>query len=345
MEAERDKNKLDPWKVKHFEPIWGEKREPKLRSGLHCINESRSSGAVTRSSLRLRLENNIDTITSENTHCPIVLSEDKIEEDSCKIDINTNNTEDINDAQEEQANLLSTEYNESIHTDSVEIAVSTQLCQERIDDAIHVNDVTEETPKNNEIENQICQEKNVDTYMEEEVQENHKEVEVDVKDHLLEVAEENTGTLLEDNSSSKSNEQSEHVSLEEPNSQLPKECTPETSVDQISQISKEQITQISDDQIYQITDCETSTALGNSPTHSQVRTSDIVMDESNLMVNNTQSESGPVSHENSADGESQIPEGMEIDSETLQRIHELEVRSKCEIFLKCSLLLCDNIYV
>lgn len=57
MEAERDKNKLDPWKVKHFEPIWGEKREPKLRSGLHCINESRSSGAVTRSSLRLRLEN------------------------------------------------------------------------------------------------------------------------------------------------------------------------------------------------------------------------------------------------------------------------------------------------
>ncbi|XP_035722839.1 uncharacterized protein LOC118441911 isoform X1 [Vespa mandarinia] len=327
MEAERDKNKLDPWKVKHFEPIWGEKREPKLRSGLHCINESRSSGAVTRSSLRLRLENNIDTITSENTHCPIVLSEDKIEEDSCKIDINTNNTEDINDAQEEHANLLSTEYNESIHTDSVEIAVSTQLCQERIDDAIHVNDVTEETPKNNEIENQICQEKNVDTYMEEELQENPKEVE-DVKDHLLEVAEENTGPLLEDNSSSKSNEQSEHVPLEEPSSQLSKECISEASVDQISQISKEQITQISDDQIYQITDCETSTALGNSPTHSQVRTSDIVMDESNLMVNNTQSESGPVSHENSADGESQIPEGMEIDSETLQRIHELEVRGE-----------------
>ncbi|XP_048508531.1 polycomb protein Asx isoform X2 [Athalia rosae] len=56
MEAERDKNKLDPWKLKHFEPIWGEKREPKLISGPHCTTEPRSAGAVTRSSLRLRLE-------------------------------------------------------------------------------------------------------------------------------------------------------------------------------------------------------------------------------------------------------------------------------------------------
>ncbi|OXU23652.1 hypothetical protein TSAR_003891 [Trichomalopsis sarcophagae] len=40
LEAERDKNKLDPWKLKHFEPIWGEKRElHKFRSGIHCINK------------------------------------------------------------------------------------------------------------------------------------------------------------------------------------------------------------------------------------------------------------------------------------------------------------------
>ncbi|XP_012274048.1 putative Polycomb group protein ASXL3 isoform X2 [Orussus abietinus] len=61
MEAERDKNKLDPWKLKHFEPIWGEKREPKLRSGLHCAPEPRTGGAVTRASLRLRLEANLES--------------------------------------------------------------------------------------------------------------------------------------------------------------------------------------------------------------------------------------------------------------------------------------------
>ncbi|KAK2584212.1 hypothetical protein KPH14_006632 [Odynerus spinipes] len=328
MEAERDKNKLDPWKVKHFEPIWGEKREPKLRSGLHCVHESRSSGAVTRSSLRLRLEHNTDTIPSEHTPCPIVLSEDKVEEDNCKIDINTNNTENLNDAQEEQVNLLSTEYNESVHHDSVEIAVNTQTCQERLEDDDRVNDITEETPKINKIESPICEEKNADTYMkEEELHENQKEVE-DIKDHLLEVTEEDVEPLLESNSSLKSNEQPENVSPDESISQLSKECTPGPTADELSQISKEHMSQIPDDQIYQITDCEASTELGNSPTQSQVRTDDIVMDESNLMVNNTQSESGPVSHENSADGESQIPEGMEIDSETLQRIHELEVRGE-----------------
>lgn len=75
MEAEKDKNKLDPWKLKHFEPIWGDKREPRLRYGVHRMNEPGTGGAVTRSSFRLRLEtNNQDTQTIKSLYCrPVII--------------------------------------------------------------------------------------------------------------------------------------------------------------------------------------------------------------------------------------------------------------------------------
>lgn len=34
-EAEKEKSKLDPWKLKHFEPIWGEKRNSSLQNTAH----------------------------------------------------------------------------------------------------------------------------------------------------------------------------------------------------------------------------------------------------------------------------------------------------------------------
>lgn len=34
-EAEKEKSKLDPWKLKHFEPIWGEKRNSSLRNSAY----------------------------------------------------------------------------------------------------------------------------------------------------------------------------------------------------------------------------------------------------------------------------------------------------------------------
>ncbi|KMQ84373.1 polycomb protein asx, partial [Lasius niger] len=102
MEAERDKNKLDPWKVKHFEPIWGEKREPKLKSSLHYITESRSSGAVTRSSLRLRLESNVDIPASEHVY-PIVMTEDKVDT-SCKTEISIKSSDNLANSEEGQEN-------------------------------------------------------------------------------------------------------------------------------------------------------------------------------------------------------------------------------------------------
>ncbi|XP_076163066.1 transcriptional regulator additional sex combs isoform X2 [Ptiloglossa arizonensis] len=341
MEAERDKNKLDPWKVKHFEPIWGEKREPKLRSGLHCISESRSSGAVTRSSLRLRLESSVDT-TASDTPCPIIMTEDKVEEDNCKIEASINNSDELNETAGIQE-LLPAEYNDTTHTlidekhlesvniSSVETIVDTEMHQDKPEENEKITTLTEKQDKieESEIVTEVCQENISNTYEEEiHLPESEKNVQP-IKDHILEVTEEDTKLLSEENTSPRSNEQVEQVSHTpgETTTQLSTECTPETSVDQVPQISKEPISQISGEQIYPISDCETTTMLETSPSHEQVRPTEIVMEDSTLISNN-QTDAPQVTHENPTDGESQIPEGMEIDSETLQRIHELEVRGE-----------------
>ncbi|KAF3429684.1 hypothetical protein E2986_02185 [Frieseomelitta varia] len=340
MEAERDKNKLDPWKVKHFEPIWGEKREPKLRSGLHCIAESRSGGAVTRSSLRLRLESNVDTPISD-TPCPI-MSEDKIEEHNCKIETSISNSDDLNETTEIQE-LLPTEYNETTHTlidekhiesvniNSIETIGDTEMHQDKFEEDEKVINLAEKQDmiEENEVVSQVCQESISNAYDEEiHIPQDEKNLE-SMENHILEVSEEDTVLLPEESTSPGSSEQTEQMSRtsRETSSQLSTECTSQTSVDQVPQISKEQISQMLEEQIYPMSDCETTTMLETSPSHEQVRPTEIVMDDSTLM-NSNQNETTQVSHENATDGESQIPEGMEIDSETLQRIHELEVRGE-----------------
>lgn len=337
MEAERDKNKLDPWKVKHFEPIWGEKREPKIRSGLHCIAESRSGGAVTRSSLRLRLESNVDTPISD-TPCPI-MSEDKIEEDNCKIETSINNSEELNETTEIQE-LLPTGYNETTHTlidekhidsvniNSVETITDTEMHQDKLEEDDKDLSEKQHMLEESEVVVQVCQESISNTFDEEiHLSQDEKNLQ-SIENHILEVSEEDTILLPEENSP-RTSEQTEQMSQtsRETSSQLSTECTSQTSVDQISQISKEQISQISEEQIYPMSDCEATTILETSSSHEQVRPTEIVMNDSTI-INNNQTEVTQVSHENPTDGESQIPEGMEIDSETLQRIHELEVRGE-----------------
>lgn len=339
MEAERDKNKLDPWKVKHFEPIWGEKREPKLRSGLHCITETRSGGAVTRSSLRLRLESNVDTPVSD-TPCPI-MSEDKVEEDNCKVETSINNSDELNETTEIQE-LLPAEYNETTHTlidekhiesvniNSVETIADTEMHQDKLEEDEKIIDLPEKQDiiEENEVVTQVCQESisNTTNYDEEiHLPQDEKNLQ-SMENHILEVSEENRILLPEENTSPRSSEQTEQIphTTRETSSQLSTECTSQTSIDQVPQISKQEISQMSEEQIYPMSDCETTTILETSPSHEQVRPTEIVMGDSTL-INNNQTEATQVSHENPTDGESQIPEGMEIDSETLQRIHELEV--------------------
>lgn len=341
MEAERDKNKLDPWKVKHFEPIWGEKREPKLKSNLHYITESRSSGAVTRSSLRLRLESNVDIPTSEHAICPIVMTDDKIDT-SCKTEISIKSSDDLVNSEEVQQNLMPLDYNtlpdnvtdekhldDSMQVNSIKVAEDIQMHESKLEETDKIIDICEKQDmiEASDIARQICQEVISNVYEEEtDFSSNEKNLQ-SVENNVIEASEEDTVLLPDDNSSTRSSEQIEHGSHTsgESISQLSNEYISQTSIDQISQISKEQISQISSDQIYQISDCETTSILESSSPQDQVRPADIVIEDTNL-INNDQAEVTQTSHENPADSESQIPEGMEIDSETLQRIHELEVR-------------------
>ncbi|XP_054002426.1 polycomb protein Asx isoform X1 [Hylaeus anthracinus] len=341
MEAERDKNKLDPWKVKHFEPIWGEKREPKLRSGLHCISESRSSGAVTRSSLRLRLESTVDIPVSD-TPCPIIMTEDKIEEDNCKIDPSINNSDELNETARLQE-LLPAEYNDTTHTlidekhlesvniSSVETIADTEMQQVKPEEDEKLTTLSEkqDVVEKSEIITEVCQESISNAYKE-EIQLPKSENDLQpVKDHIFEVTEEDTKLLSEENTSPISSEHIEQVSHtpSETTPQISTECTPQTPIDEVPQILKEEMPQIAEEHIYPISDCETTTILETSPSHEQVGPTEIVMEDTTLISNN-QAETTQVPHENPTDGESQIPEGMEIDSETLQRIHELEVRGE-----------------
>lgn len=59
-EAEKEKSKLDPWKLKHFEPIWGEKGFPK-----GCIDKVRPSLKTT-----IKLKPTASTVSSS----PLLLS-------------------------------------------------------------------------------------------------------------------------------------------------------------------------------------------------------------------------------------------------------------------------------
>ncbi|XP_025988226.1 polycomb protein Asx isoform X1 [Solenopsis invicta] len=342
MEAERDKNKLDPWKVKHFEPIWGEKREPKLKSNLHYITESRCSGAVTRSSLRLRLESNVDIPTSEHVVCPIVMTEDKVDT-SCKTEINIKSSDDLVNSEEVQQNLMPLDYNvlpdnvtdekhldDSIQINSMDVVDDIQMHENKIEEADKITDICEKQDmiEANDIARQICEEAISNVYEEEtDFPSNEKNLQP-IENNVIEASEEDT-VLLPDDSSPRSSEQIERASHTsgESISQLSNEYISQTSIDQISQISKEQISQMSSDQIYQISDCETTSILESSSPQDQVRPTDIVIEDTSLM-NSDQAEVTQTSHENPADSESQIPEGMEIDSETLQRIHELEVRGE-----------------
>lgn len=339
MEAERDKNKLDPWKVKHFEPIWGEKREPKLKSSLHYITESRSSGAVTRSSLRLRLESNVDIPASE--HIYPVVTEDKVDT-GCKTEISIKISDNLANSEEVQENLMTLGYNtldnltdekhldDSLQVNPAEIAEDIQICETKTEETDKIADICEKQDiiETDDITRQLCQDTdNIANIYEEEADfsSGEKSLQPAEEKNVIETLEEEAVLLPDGNSSSsRSSEQVEHASGDSI-SQLSNEYISQTSIDQIDQISKEQISQISNEQIYQMSDCETAASiLESSSPKDQVRPADIVMEDASLMSG----DQAETAHENPADSESQIPEGMEIDSETLQRIHELEVNKR-----------------
>ncbi|XP_075165109.1 transcriptional regulator additional sex combs isoform X2 [Haematobia irritans] len=72
-EAEREKNKLDPWKLKHFEPIWGEKsfkRSNTNRLNETCLNSTKlksEEGSNNKTSQKCTTLEIVETPTSSTT--------------------------------------------------------------------------------------------------------------------------------------------------------------------------------------------------------------------------------------------------------------------------------------
>merc|ERR1711874_247776 len=68
-EAEKERTKLDPWKVAHFEPLWGVKHVPyEVDDGASSMSSSSPSSSTAASSLSPRdVAINTSTSTTTNT--------------------------------------------------------------------------------------------------------------------------------------------------------------------------------------------------------------------------------------------------------------------------------------
>lgn len=315
MEAERDKKQLDPWKLKHFEPIWGEKREPKLRSSFHCMPEARTAGAVTRSSLRIRLEASVEqALESTAYHRSLAVADERLEDDNCNVKANSV-IEGIDDA-------ISDEH--SLELEKLETNINLEMSKEEEEQEL------EETQEIIE----LCQgvEDEVDSLSEKEMV--HEFVEEHVSllpcDKFSEIMDEEISEMAQDKSLDSKQLEEE---LEECVTHLIDDKVPvvtdeqiaaiaEEEVSQLSQISSEQISEASetcDATVYHIPDCDATT----SDIEAQIIQGDSIV-EDNLLLEDCKVEDQATSV-GIAVSESRIAEEMEIDSETLQRIHELEV--------------------
>lgn len=368
MEAEKDKNKLDPWKLKHFEPIWGEKREPKFRLGLHCMNEPRTGGAVTRSSLRLRLESTHEQYTPELYQRPVITT-DKIEE----TDVPTR----INPPVPETSSIISDTSHDPLIKDITTSEVENRLEQpssNNIVETVITNGIIEkesneeeeechkeelekaESPVETETPMEINQ-TNISEVLEVEIQpdEESKEPEViaspstEEKIHLEEQIIEVLAPVVEEITTvvtsvtptmivttSDLEHSQEFTVSEQIECQSQDDCDTITELTMsLSEVSEIQVLQDTDDhfdaqfdssrtdsdKMFEISECENAAAVESISAHDSVKSDSIILEEHDVI--NVQINADAISA-TSADSEP-IPDAMEIDSETLQRIHELEV--------------------
>ncbi|XP_015591845.1 polycomb protein Asx isoform X2 [Cephus cinctus] len=343
MEAERDKHKLDPWKLKHFEPIWGEKLEPRLTSGSHCITEPRSSGAVTRSSMRLRHESQMEHPVSEYGACTVSTVKEKMKEDVSSAETNvisipesSENTEEMqqNSLQEDEKaiQILAVENHveESTDMNEIEITVNDQPYQESFAGEQVAEELESQTAEITTDINSICPPERIK-------EANEEPMPLATKEKILQVIEEVPVSIIENNIAQLPNLSIPPAVEEEIDctSQVSEECLSRVSDEQILRVSDDSVSHMSEDQAPLLPDEQISHMSDeNNPvnetmsSHEEVRTTELIgtTEEQQHVINN-QGESR-VTAENPTDGEPQIPEGMEIDSETLQRIHELEVRGE-----------------
>ncbi|XP_011310084.1 polycomb protein Asx [Fopius arisanus] len=389
MEAERDKNKLDPWKLKHFEPIWGDKREPKVRLGINCINESRAAshgGAVTRSSLRLRLENPQEALTTPMA-TPKILFTRQTNPDKTETEIETETEVDVEEIPPEESKApLPPPPSPQEHEE-------TRVITESLPSPIVEVPAPEPTPETQEV---VPEEENKDeepeTYeapavespvlesMEIELREEVSEVspkevvpedELEDQEHKEERQEEMEEQMLEIeeqiSQEQVANSIPESTRVQFPQSEdpeifstmmatsprkpevpdvpvevieIPPECgTPilndchtlsmNLDVAEIALDSQEPFEEFSSpkpDKIFEIPECESAAAV-ESICDSGKTPEELIIEEHVINVQIKEGMPQGIAQTVVPDTEP-IPEGMEIDSETLQRIHELEVRGE-----------------
>ncbi|XP_074103481.1 transcriptional regulator additional sex combs isoform X2 [Cotesia typhae] len=368
MEAEKDKNKLDPWKLKHFEPIWGEKREPKFRLGLHCMNEPRTGGAVTRSSLRLRLESTHEQYTPELYQRPVITTE-KIEETDAPTRINppVPETPSINSDTSHESLLKDTtipeidnRLEEQPPSDNiVETVITNGIIEKESNEEEYKEELEKlESPLETEIPMETNQ-TNISEIIEVEIQpeEESKEPEIipspspEEKIHLEEqiiqvltpvVTEEITAVVTSVTptmivTESDLEHSQEFTVGEQIECQSQDECDTITELTMsLSEVSEIQVdvedhfdaqfdtSRADSDKIFEISECENAAAVESISAHDSVKSDSLILEDHDVI--NVQINADTISA-NSADSEP-IPDAMEIDSETLQRIHELEVRGE-----------------
>ncbi|KAK0080434.1 hypothetical protein PV326_008176 [Microctonus aethiopoides] len=373
MEAEKDKNKLDPWKLKHFEPIWGDKREPKLRLGLHCMSEPRTGGAVTRSSLRLRLESNQEHLTSElfcrsvtantiekvedidsttRTNPPVPEIPSNIREMPCEslpTYENISQSPEMNNRLEEvddtppmvtiMTNGIPVEESDE-HQDEPEVQESPVSQTE-----IHMEIMQTDVPEINQTEVETCHEVIIPSSPTERI----IELDEQTTEILTPIVEEMAATTTVINNvsptiviSSTELEQSKEI----PNTVTAQiDCQSQDTCDTIteltmslSHVSEIQVLQDAEDhfetqyetsqtdsnKIFEMSECENAAAVESITTHEPVKSEDLILEEHDVINVQINADNMNV---NATDAEA-ITDAMEIDSETLQRIHELEVRGE-----------------
>ena len=354
MEAEKDKNKLDPWKLKHFEPIWGDKREPKLRLGLHCMPETRTGGAVTRSSLRLRLESSHEQISSDlycrsnsiiaekiSTECPDGVA-DITEAPSKNLDNDNEEAiaeslpeyDDVVQHSPETDNRLDSNTNESAIEEELTIGNGTSVDYSNEDQTIDDSSIRRGSEILIEIKpHEIIQEE--------------ESMHIEVSPPVSPIAHPSPEEIMEIHETSVDDESTDLIEQQiTPNSDMQIECTSELSTDPIneisvalSQVEETQVLQVvteehhrlldTDDtkifEISEISECENAAAVESITVHEQAESPEQLTDEHATIVSQMVESVNENIDESVTDPEPQIPECMEIDSETLQRIHELEV--------------------
>lgn len=158
-EAEKDKNKLDPWKLKHFEPIWGEKKEHKLK--LNSTQSGDSDGVCCRFfNLQTPMHPEMDPLSPERQQEPIIdekgslMVAKDIGSDLMNVDMQVDMDEDEDEEDEEEEDDEDDNVEEEEDDDNISIQgdddYNEEEDEEDVDEVDYYNEVEDDEDEDEE---------------------------------------------------------------------------------------------------------------------------------------------------------------------------------------------------